>query len=187
MQVLWFKRDLQVADHAALRCVLQCGRPVLPLHIVEPGLWAQPDLSGRHYAFLRECLADLDQQLRLLGSSLVVRACVPCSFPLPSITSGSIGRAPALHLAHLFTDYEPGIHYGQVQMRSGTTGINAVRVYNPIKQSLDQDPEGAFIRCWVPKLCDMPSGLIHTPWFAPDKIGGYPKPLVEKNRPEPRP
>ena len=91
-------------------------------------------------------------------------------------------KGPALHLAHLFTDYEPGIHYGQVQMRSGTTGINAVRVYNPIKQSLDQDPEGAFIRCWVPELCDMPSGLIHTPWFAPDKIGGYPKPLVEEKQ-----
>ena len=47
------------------------------------------------------------------------------------------------HLAKLFTDYEPGIHYSQFQMQSGTTGINSIRIYNPIKQSIDQDPTGA--------------------------------------------
>jgi deoxyribodipyrimidine photo-lyase len=49
-------------------------------------------------------------------------------------------REPALYLARLFTDYEPGIHYSQVQMQSGTTGINSVRIYNPIKQGIDHDP-----------------------------------------------
>ena len=45
-------------------------------------------------------------------------------------------------LANFFTDYDPGIHWPQVQMQSGTTGINAIRIYNPIKQGIDQDPQG---------------------------------------------
>lgn len=70
----------------------------------------------------------------------------------------------AQHLARLFTDYEPGIHYPQVQMQSGTTGINIPRIYNPVKQSQDQDPEGTFIRYWLPELRKLPTDMIHTPW-----------------------
>jgi deoxyribodipyrimidine photo-lyase len=72
-------------------------------------------------------------------------------------------RAGTYHLARLFLDYEPGIHYPQFQMQAGTTGVNTVRIYNPVKQSHDHDPEGAFIKTWVPELRTVPIEFIHAP------------------------
>lgn len=92
-------------------------------------------------------------------------------------------RAPGLHLARQFTDYEPGIHWPQVQMQSGTTGINTIRIYNPVKQGKDQDPEGTFVRRWVPELAAIEDAHLHEPWKA-DNAGmvlgkTYPFPIVE--------
>ena len=89
-------------------------------------------------------------------------------------------RRTALYLAQLFTDYEPGIHYSQFQMQSGTTGINAIRIYNPIKQSMDHDADGVFIKKWIPELADMPAEFIHTPWRYAEKMGDYPMPIVDE-------
>lgn len=55
-------------------------------------------------------------------------------------------------LAKLFTDYEPGIHFSQVQMQAAIVGINTIRVYSPLKQLMDQDPDCQFIKRWVPEL-----------------------------------
>jgi len=91
-------------------------------------------------------------------------------------------REPALHLARLFTDYEPGIHFSQAQMQSGVTGINIPRIYNPIKQSHDQDPDGVFLRRWLPEIAHLSNEWIHTPWLAPlaQREGlNYPAPLLD--------
>ncbi len=74
-------------------------------------------------------------------------------------------KEPALHLARCFLDYEPGIHYPQVQMQSGTTGINTLRMYDPVKQGRDHDPHGLFVRRWVPELAKVPLVYLHEPWL----------------------
>jgi len=64
-------------------------------------------------------------------------------------------------------------------MQSGVTGINAVRMYNPVKQSIDHDPEGKFIRRYVPELADVSAQWIHEPWRMPDPPSAYKSPLVD--------
>ncbi|MEL6921920.1 MAG: FAD-binding domain-containing protein, partial [Pseudomonadota bacterium] len=70
----------------------------------------------------------------------------------------------------------------------GTTAINTLRIYNPIKQSQDQDPDGIFIRKWVPELAALPNEHIHAPWMMPPlmqrelglQVGeNYPAPIID--------
>jgi deoxyribodipyrimidine photo-lyase len=92
-------------------------------------------------------------------------------------------QATGERLARLFTDYEPGIHWSQVQMQSGTTGVNSIRIYNPVKQGLDQDPDARFIRRWLPELDPVPADFIHEVWrwpgFETALEGRYPRPVVD--------
>ena len=97
-------------------------------------------------------------------------------------------RGSGLHLAREFLDYEPGIHWAQTQMQSGTTGINTLRIYSPIKQAQDQDPTGAFVRHWLPQLRNVPDTWIFEPYLMPKAqqlqygclLGAhYPAPLVD--------
>ena len=79
-------------------------------------------------------------------------------------------RGVGLWLAQQFLDYEPGIHWSQMQMQSGTTGINTTRVYNPIKQAHDHDPDGVFVRRWLPYMQSVPDAWLFEPWRMPDEI-----------------
>ena len=98
-------------------------------------------------------------------------------------------RASGSYLAKQFLDYEPGIHWSQIQMQSGVTGINSIRAYSIVKQSIDQDPNGEFIKRWVPELNLVPTEHIHQPWLMSTKeqqeasciIGlDYPEPIVDE-------
>ncbi|HTR09750.1 MAG TPA: FAD-binding domain-containing protein [Paraburkholderia sp.] len=71
-------------------------------------------------------------------------------------------REPGLHLARQFLDFEPGIHWSQMQMQSGTTGINTLRIYSPARQAADLDPCGTYVRRWVPEYgtADYPPPIV---------------------------
>jgi len=105
-------------------------------------------------------------------------------------------RSFAPWLARQFLDYEPGIHYSQIQMQSGTTGINTLRIYSPRKQVEDHDPTGVFIRKWMPELARVPDEFLAEPALMPGllqqmigcRVGGesafadtceYPAPIVD--------
>ena len=92
------------------------------------------------------------------------------------------------HLAQCFSDYIPGIHYPQFQMQSSVTGINTIRVYNPLKQAMEKDSQGLFIQKWLPELAELPLAFQFEPWklsrmeqsFYGFELGrDYPKPMVD--------
>lgn len=92
-------------------------------------------------------------------------------------------RPVATELARRFLDFEPGIHYPQVHMQAGVTGVNTIRIYNPWKQASDVDPDGVFVRRWLPELAHVPAPWHLCPHEAPPlvrmMIGDYPPPIVD--------
>jgi len=83
-------------------------------------------------------------------------------------------------LATQFLDYEPGIHWSQLQMQSGTTGINTTRVYNPVKQAQDHDPHGKFVRRWLPAMRGVSDSWLFEPWLMPTPAhSSLPQPVVD--------
>ncbi|WP_299666470.1 cryptochrome/deoxyribodipyrimidine photo-lyase family protein [uncultured Polaribacter sp.] len=97
-------------------------------------------------------------------------------------------QASSQHLSRLFLDFEPGIHFPQLQMNAGETGINILRIYNPIKNSLAHDEDATFIKKWVPELANLPTSFIHEPYLMTpleeqfnnfELNKDYPRPIVE--------
>ena len=97
-------------------------------------------------------------------------------------------RLVAHHLAQMFLDYEPGIHYPQIHMQAGITGINTLRIYNPMANAQKHDPQAEFIKKWVPELRGLPLGYVFEPWnispmeemmYEFKRGVDYPDPLVD--------
>jgi len=85
-------------------------------------------------------------------------------------------------------DADPAINYTQFQLQAGVDGTNMMRIYNPRKQVRDNDPNGEFIKKWVPELESLPAKYLDQPEKTPIHIQentgvsigeDYPYPIIE--------
>lgn len=61
----------------------------------------------------------------------------------------------------------------------GTDAAPYFRIFNPVLQGEKFDPDGAYVRRWVPELAALPARFLHRPWEAPTPPVGYPPPIVD--------
>jgi deoxyribodipyrimidine photolyase len=200
----WMRTSVRVDEHPALGTAIeisnQLGRPVFVYHALSE---RYPHTSDRHHTFILQAARDI--QAAFAAKSIAYafhfeRTPQPCSHDMGQSHLELDGRreacfghddssvSTALFLGQHFLDFELGIHYSQVQMQSGTTKINTVRICSPIKQVKDQDPKGEFIRKYVPELAEVADEHLAEPHKMPlstqSKVGyrngrDYPKPIVE--------
>ena len=87
-------------------------------------------------------------------------------------------------LTHLIDgDLASNSHGWQWVAGTGTDAAPYFRVFNPVRQGLLVDPEGEYVRRYVPELAHLPGRTVHEPWAVPDGYdGGYPRPIVDHSQ-----
>jgi deoxyribodipyrimidine photolyase len=146
--------------------------PGMTAQAVRAVVWLKRDLRVRDHAPLAAAAA-ADEALALLVIEPAWLASPECH---------------PRHVAWVLAALAELRDWSQMQMRSGTTGINTLRIYSPTKQARDHDPEGVFIRRWVPELEAVPLTFLAEPWRMPADLQrragcamgrDYPAPVVD--------
>lgn len=104
--------------------------------------WQNGQTGFPYIDALQRCLFQTGWLNMRARATLVSFACVQLGLPWQPV---------ALYLAQQFLDFEPAIHYGQVRIASGTSHFSQMLVYDPLKQQLEQDPKGEFVKRWLPE------------------------------------
>jgi deoxyribodipyrimidine photo-lyase len=95
---------------------------------------------------------------------------------------------------HLLIDWRVGAQWfmkklidGELAANTGGwqwiagTGLDAspyFRIFNPILQGKKFDPNGTYVRTWIPELGSVPDNKVHSPWEWAGGVSGYPMPIV---------
>ncbi|WP_431682393.1 cryptochrome/photolyase family protein [Kitasatospora sp. KL5] len=89
-------------------------------------------------------------------------------------------RTGARHFLDLLVDGDIANNQLNWQWVAGTgTDTRPNRVLNPLTQADRLDPDGAYVRRWVPELAHIPGRAVHRPWLLDRPPADYPEPLVE--------
>ncbi len=93
-------------------------------------------------------------------------------------------RVGAWHFMDHLVDGDLANNFGQWQWTAGTgTDSRPNRMFNPVTQSQRYDPQGVYLRRYLPELAHLDDATIHAPWEAADTLlgdtGDYPPPLVD--------
>ncbi|GAA2651702.1 deoxyribodipyrimidine photo-lyase [Nonomuraea recticatena] len=90
-------------------------------------------------------------------------------------------RLGAAHFFELLLDGDVANNSGNWQWIAGTgNDTKPYRSFNPLRQARRFDPDGEYVRRYVPELAGLPGGLVHEPWRLPTPVRGYPTPLTRQ-------
>jgi deoxyribodipyrimidine photo-lyase len=70
-------------------------------------------------------------------------------------------------------------HGWQWTAGTGTDPAPFFRIFNPVTQGRTYDPDGDYVRRWVPELRGIPGRAVHEPWKLPEPPADYPPPIVD--------
>lgn len=98
--LIWFKRDLRLEDHAPLAAAAAAGLPLLMVYFVEPSLWASPEYDPRHGRFIYQSLQEMRRRLEQEGLELWI-------WPV-EVLQGLEQLAAHLRIHTLFSHQETG-------------------------------------------------------------------------------
>ncbi|MGW0498190.1 FAD-binding domain-containing protein [Streptomyces sp. NPDC003007] len=194
--VVLFTSDLRLHDHPPLHAALNSADEVVPLFVRDPAVHAAGFDVPNRAAFLADCLADLDSALRRCGGRLVVRtgpvarevravaaACGATEVHMAASVTG-YNRTRLLVASFLaktlYVDWRIGARHFLRYLVDGDlvnnqlnwqwvagTGTRPHRVLNPVLQGKRYDPDGTYVRRWVPELADVGGTAVHEPWRLP--------------------
>lgn len=166
-QVLWHRPD--VVDHAFRREFDALAWDAAPdlLAAWQEGRTGYPLVDAAQRQLLQT--GWMHNRLRMVAASFLTK------------DLGIDWRLGEAHFAAWLLDYDLAANNGGWQW-AASTGCDAqpwFRIFNPVTQSEKFDPQGSFIRRFVPELADVPDRFIHAPWRMPSPPAGYPAPVVD--------
>jgi deoxyribodipyrimidine photo-lyase len=153
--IVWFRRDLRIADHAPLARAVARGA-VIPVFILDRALLHHPETAVARVAFMLDCLRSLDQDLRAVGGRLIVRSGDPVTV-LPALI-----RETDADGIYAYIDYER--IYGRVRDARLNQALDEagmrIRWFEPVAGTGELMPYPEYRKLWYREMFEP---LIPTP------------------------